>query len=170
MIELAKAVCLVVGVVLGVYTTCVADSSGMGTDMWTRTFDQWGLYTPHEDYCDSTEVFIAVSGTGTRGFCIEKDERNAAEFEVARDDCASDKKRLPEPGEWKFACMNYVGLNNMTDDSEWMGNHSWIQLGTTTAIGVAAIVGGNGGCKYGAFDWLLKSNGAPGSYSYRCVR
>ncbi len=150
-----------------------AEGSALGTDMWTRIFEQWGLFHPHENYCDSTtEAFITISGSASQGFCIEKDERVAATWEVARDDCASDKKRLPEPGEWKFACNNGTGINSMTDDFEWASNFG---ITTDDYVGGAGIVVpkmGNGACKRASFDFVAWSTagGAEASLPYRCVR
>lgn len=109
---------------------------------------------------------------GISGVCIEKDERVAATWEVARDDCASDKKRLPEPGEWKFACNNGTGINSMTDDFEWASNFG---ITTDDYVGGAGIVVpkmGNGACKRASFDFVAWSTagGAEASLPYRCVR
>lgn len=152
-------------------TYAFADSAGgHGSDMWTRTFEQWGLFTPHEDYCDSsTEVFVAVSGTAQRGFCIEKNERQTAVYEDARDDCAADKKRLPEPVEWKFACKNAAGLSNMTDNQfEWAGNYPILFDGA----GMSAARIGKNSCIEGSRAWIVYSGtgGQEDSYPYRCIR
>lgn len=151
----------------------MADGAAHGTDMWTRTFEQWGLFNPHEDYCDSsTEVFVSISGSAQRGFCIEKNSRTAATFEDARDDCASDKKRLPESAEWKFACKNAAGLSGMTGgsttDYEWTSNFPILLYGH----GLAAPVHGYTNCYGGNFGWVSYSGGTgtEDSYTYRCVR
>lgn len=150
----------------------LAEGVGNGSDMWTRTFEQWGLFQPHDDFCDSgTEVFVAVSGTANRGFCFEKDERTATTWEAARDDCATDKKRLPEPGEFRFACVNAGGLNNMTDDYEWASNfHTLIDTGGYA--GASVIVMGDTGCSRATSKWFgyNQAGGLASSQPYRCVR
>lgn len=163
--------CLLLTLMLILTSPVHAQGAGAGDDMWIRTFEQWGLFTPHEDYCDSsTEVFVAISGTASRGFCIEKDERTAAAWEAARDDCASDKKRLPEPGEWKYACVNAVGLNNMTDDDEWVSNFALPFAASPGRLASAAAGGYSGSCA-DISHGIVGSYGA-GSHSlvYRCVR
>jgi len=158
--------------VLLVGSDVVAEGVGTGADMWTRTFEQWGLFHPHDDFCDSsTEVFVSMGGTSNRGFCIEKNERTATTWEAARDDCATDKKRLPEPGEFRYACVNAAGLNNMTDDYEWASNFAVPQCHSTTACGVAVASFGNGGCGYGNFSYFGRSDTGSGvSFPYRCIR
>jgi hypothetical protein len=116
-----------------------AEGSASGSDMWTRIFEQWGLFHPHANFCTSaSEAFITISGSASQGFCIEKTERTAATWDVARDTCAADKKRLPEPGEWKFACVNGTGLSDMTDDYEWASNFPLIIGDYTGGAGLAA--------------------------------
>jgi hypothetical protein len=100
-------------------------ADGWGHDMWTEYFEHKGLFTPHENNCASSESFVSM-GPGTAiGFCIEKNQRTAAEWEVARNTCAANGLRLAEPAEWKYACNNGSGLNNMTDDWEWVGNYAF---------------------------------------------
>lgn len=73
-------------------------------DMWDGYFAERNLFTPHSNFCDSsTEAFVAVGPNGD-GFCIEKDERTASDWDVAKATCANLKKRLPEPAEYKYAC------------------------------------------------------------------
>jgi hypothetical protein len=167
-----RALILTAIATFGFQSAALAEGSATGSDMWTRIFEQWGLFHPHEDYCDSsTEAFITISGSASQGFCIEKNERNAATWDVARDDCASDKKRLPEPGEFKFACNNGVGLSNMTDDFEWASNFTVTIHDHTGGAGLTAAKMGSGGCHKGSYDFVAWNNGASaGSLPYRCVR
>jgi hypothetical protein len=151
-------------------STLVAESSSKGTDMWTRVFDQWGLFTPHENYCDTTEEFFSVSGTSSRGFCMEKNERSAETWEDARDACAADRKRLPEPGEWKFACRTGSSLTNMSNNWEWASNFAIDAITPTGAGGASASIAGAGGCSYGSVDWINRNDGTVASNAFRCVR
>lgn len=104
---------------------------------------------------------------------MEKDERSSATWEAARDDCAEDKKRLPEPGEFKWACKNVTGLNDMTNDYEWASNYVQGYLtGSGNGNGVASIQMGNGNCVTANTGWVAYSI-APGTETsrvYRCVR
>ena len=152
-----------------------AQGASSGADVWTRAFEQWGLFTPHEDYCDSTEVFISVGGTSSRGFCMEINERSSATWVTARDNCAGDKKRLPEPGEFKWACGNATGLNDMTDNYEWSSNFPESLLhysGTATTGGLVVPYIGNGNCDTANVGWVARSTGGglAESVAYRCVR
>lgn len=50
-----------------------------------------GLYTPHVDNCDSSEVCISVGG-GDLGYCIEEDERAALQWKDAQHACVAEGK------------------------------------------------------------------------------
>lgn len=143
------------------------EAQGVGTDMWTQDFMARGLYTPHIDNCSGSEGFVPVGGT-ERGFCIDKAERSTATFELAREDCANEGKRLPEPAEYKTACTNAgsLSLANMTDDFEWSSNAP-----TTMFVGGASIavaVMGNTSCTIGSFTSLADDYGDD-TRPYRCV-
>ncbi len=158
---------------LALQSSAYAEGVGLGSDMWTRIFEQWGLFHPHENYCDSsTEAFISISGSASQGFCIEKNERSAAKWETARDTCATNKKRLPEPGEFKFACYNGTGLSNMTDDWEWGSNFWHLMFDSTNIVGsISTAILGSGACGRGAYGYISANGSGPEeSYVYRCVR
>src|SRR5262245_56375471 len=105
----------------------------VGLDMVNHEMISVGLYTPHRNNCNgTTEAFVAVGQNGTggnRGFCIEKDERDGTgkSWEDARQDCAGDGMRLPEPAEFKVACESAggLGLNDMTNNWEWTSNFAF---------------------------------------------
>ena len=146
-----------------------------GSDAVTVLMGKEGLFNAHEDDCSASEEFIKmwdnVDGTDI-GICVEEDERTAAEWSDARDTCVNADMRLPEPGEWKFACDNGTTLNTMTDDWEWSSNFAihFFASGATPASGVAAPISGNGSCNYGSTDWASSVDGTVGSRVYRCVR
>lgn len=169
-----KKIAIAVLSLLVSFEMALADSAANGTDMWTKAFEQWGLFTPHEDYCDSSsEEFISISGSASRGFCIEKSERTADTWEDARDACASLKKRLPEPGEWKFACAHGTSLSNMTDDYEWASNflgNAEYGLSGTGYYGYGAIRIGDGNCYTASIGWMATSTSIEESLPFRCVR
>lgn len=150
-------------------------SPAAGSDSITNLMGKENLFMAHEDDCVTGEEFIKIwdneDGTDI-GFCIEEDERVAAEWSDARDTCINADMRLPEPGEFKLACDNGVGLNDVTDDWEWVSNFA-TQLATDDATpnaGSAVPIGGNGGCNYGSSDYATSTSGTIGSLVYRCVR
>src|SRR5262249_34727809 len=123
--------------------------------------------------CDSsTEVFVSISGSASQGYCIEKAERTAATWEAARDTCAANKKRLPEPGEYKFACANAAGLSDMTDDFEWVSNFPITISEYSATFGIVVPKLGLGTCYRASYDYVgwSSGSGAQGSLPYRCVR
>lgn len=40
-------------------------------DMWTLQAEKSGLFSPHPNFCDSSEVYATING-GPLGYCIEK--------------------------------------------------------------------------------------------------
>lgn len=89
-------------------------SAATGTDMWTGLMTRQGMFLPHQNNCSANEAFVRILVNG-RGFCIEKQKRSAQTWEEARHACLTDRKRLPEVGEWKFSCKraNALGLLDM---------------------------------------------------------
>jgi hypothetical protein len=149
---------------------------GAGTDMWTQAFSGLRLYTPHRDDCNATtEVFVKLytnSNSVDFGYCIDKDEQAAQEWEDARQTCLDSSKRLPEPAEWKVACDIGTGLNNMTNAYEWAGNtnfFAWKPNGNLSQ-NWGALLMGNGTCKTAAHSGMASLYAASGSYAFRCVR
>ena len=152
-----------------------AQSGGPG-DMWTAYAEKIGAASPHVNYCNSSEVFVAIGG-GSLGFCMDKDQSaSAAEWTDAKDTCAASGKRLPEPAEFKFACQNPPsGLVNMTSDPEWASNSSTVihfYNGSTNLERIVVPLMGNGSCYNGdQADTANSSNtSANTSFKYRCVR
>src|SRR5262249_13540235 len=100
-------------------------SAQYSKDASTATMEASNLFEGHSNFCDSSEAFVATGPGSSIGFCIEKNLRNSgatAEFEVARRYCIEAGKRLPEPMEYKDACINsgYYGLNDMANSTgEW---------------------------------------------------
>lgn len=149
--------------------------AGMGTDMWTQAMSGLRLFTPHRDDCNSTtEVFVKVyenSNSVDFGFCIDKDEHSAGalHWEDARNQCLSEGKRLPEPGEFKYSCDSVAGLNNMTDDYEWAQNHvQYFRFGTNTVV--LSIALGNGACNKAQHGTIAYQSAVSSSAPFRCVR
>lgn len=140
-------------------------------DFWVNDFKDRGLFTPHIDFCDSsTEVFVAIGGSN-RGYCIEKNERSALHWEEAREACSGLGKRLPEFGEWSYACRNATGLNGMLDTSwEWTSN-STTPVETINGHLIVSVAGGAGTCTSGSYDTVASWNGASQqARPFRCVR
>lgn len=153
--------------------------AGFGTDMWTQAMSGLRLFTPHRDDCNATtEVFVKVyenSNSVDFGFCIEKDQRAAQEWEDAKHACLQDGKRLPEPAEFKYACDSVSGLNNMTDGYEWITNFGKFEnyrtgSSGTNYRGILIAAGGNGACYRSAFGSAMHSTITAASVAFRCVR
>jgi hypothetical protein len=170
-------------VLLSVSSESIAQSPGVGADMWTGQMQQRTLFRPHAitTKCNTTtEAYVMIpfdtanpTDTSGVGFCIEKDERSADTWENARNTCASLNKRLPEPAEFKLACTfaTALGLNNMTNSFEWESNFTFpIQFisGSTAAMGAAD--GGNGNCAMMSYGFVGSSGSSADSIAFRCVR
>jgi len=108
---------------------------------------------------------------GDVGFVIEQNERAANYWEQAKDLCLRDNMRLPEPFEYKLACVNATtfGLNSMTGNWEWASNFALPILDSTNNA-LAVGVMGTSGCGYSAVSWVGTSTGVQDSYAFRCVR
>ena len=150
-----------------------ADGVAVGSDMWTAWMDKEGLFSPHIDYCDSsTEAFIAVEPGGVKGFCMEKDQRGYTTWEEARATCVGLRKRLPEPGEFRYACTRAasLGLDDMiTANGEFSSNFP-ITFYSGSPWGITVSYSGMVNCNYSAHSWVTNSNGSSESHNYRCVR
>jgi hypothetical protein len=143
-----------------------------GEDMWVQEERNEGLFTPHINFCDSTEVFVAIATGSSRGFCIEKDERAAAAYKDARQTCVAAGKRLVEPVEWEYACENPpAGLIHMTDNWEWTGNSPSYDIGGGAANNVLyGVLMGNGGCNITEATSIATAGGSEDSRNFRCAR
>lgn len=156
-----------VSLFLVVVSNLALADGGFGRDIWTGYIDQKGLWTPHPDDCSSSETFIA-SGPGSLGFCIEDDERSALAYQDARKTCTDLGKRLPEPNEFKFACLAAPsGLNDMSNNWEWSSNYVRQELNASYGGHWVSLMG-YGGCKENAMGrWGTASEE---TWAFRCVR
>lgn len=142
--------------------------------MWTGEM-QKSLFEPHKNNCDgSTEAFVAMGRNGTGGaygFCIEKSQRTGDYYDNARQTCAGLGKRLAEPVEWIFPCVNYGGsFNNLNDDWEWVGNIPESQsTGSGGYQGLSATVVGNGACRKAAMGVIGDYSLSTQTFTFRCV-
>jgi hypothetical protein len=142
-------------------------------DMWTRDMEQRGLFTPHENNCDSTtEAFVAIAGS-SRGFCIEKAVRSADYWENARESCAALGMRLPELAEYKVTCAQAGALGvsmPVSSNREWLSNFPALAT-PDYGEGPAAYTALPGSCHSISFDFVA-SNWTPSTrqWSFRCVR
>lgn len=124
---------------------------------------------------DAHSVSESTSGgncvPGDIGYLIEKAERTANYWELAKQTCLQYGMRLPEPFEWKLACKNAAtwSLSTMTDNWEWESNFA-LPLYNGSSVGVGVAVAGNGGCQYATWGWVGYSTGIETSYVFRCVR
>jgi len=173
---------LFVGIMLvSLSSVSLAQSPGAGADMWTGQMQQRTLFRPHAitTRCNTTtEAYVQVpfdpaNLTAGVGFCIEKNQRSADTWENARNTCASLGKRLPEPGEFKLACLNagILGLNSIPTASEWASNFLLPVSFATNNFGYSAASSGDlGDCLHAGFGQVLWYNGATDMGAYRCVR
>jgi hypothetical protein len=151
-------------------------SPATGSDMWNGMMARSGMYTPHPNNCDATEVFVAVASAPdgvSLGLCVEKNQREGtASWIAARHTCLAAKKRLPEPGEFSYACANAAGLNDMTNDWEWATSFSFNVVPDAVNVreGVAATAMGSGSCTKAGTGWVANTDDTPSTFAYRCVR
>jgi len=143
-------------------------------DVWTGNMQHEGLFTPHANNCaSSTEEWINFSqGTSsTVGFCMEKTTRTAQSWSEARQTCMGLGKRLPEVGEWQYACNHNTSLSGMGTAYEWASNLATLiwTYGTTTATGPIAPIMGSSGCSQGSAGRVGVGDGTVDTYIYRCV-
>lgn len=141
-----------------------------GEDMWSNPSES-KLYSPHVNNCDTTEVFIRVGG-GDLGYCIEKTERaTPLQWEDARQACAQDGKRLPEPAEYIYACDNPPsGLINMTGNWEHIGNKSTLFKDNSGITVMANPALGYRSCYDATISVIATSSSQNWPGLYRCVR
>lgn len=147
-------------------------SSAQSLDAWTKGFIDQGLFTAHIDTCDSsTEVFVQMGPSADLGFCMEKNQRTADKWEIARQTCSAVQKRLPEVGEYKYACKAGIsGLANMTDNYEWSSNFPILTYGDSIANNLMVPVLGNGSCIIGGAGNIAHSSNVESTLAFRCVR
>ncbi len=106
---------------------------------------------------------------GDLGWVIERDERPALSWTLARMECLKVGMRLPEAFEYQFSCLDAVvfGLSDMTDDPEWASNTARDAYNGRHGVGVNVL--GGGSCGIASWGWVGSTNGST-SNSYRCVR
>jgi hypothetical protein len=138
-------------------------------DMWGALAEKEGLFSPHQNNCDSTEIYVSLGG-GTAGFCMEKDQRSSTGYTAAKEECASLGKRMAEPEEFIYACNNPpTGLINMTNDEEWAGNKVIFTYMSSSLHGLIAPVMGYGSCAHGSWGVVARSDNYSNTAPYRCV-
>lgn len=78
--------------------------------------------------------------------------------------------RLPEPFEYKVACVDAVifGLSSMTGNWEWASNFALPMY--TTNYGVSSTIMGSSGCGYAASAWVGYGTGSQDSGAFRCAK
>lgn len=150
-----------------------------GSDMWSGILGTFNAYTPHGNNCDTaTEAFVVIAPAYNLGYCIEKNERAASWWVWARNTCLNTSapgvpfKRLPEPAEFQWACDQAasLGLNNMTDNNEWVTNFL-VSSGSSNGSSYINAPGmGLNGCDHGDADGRVATpQGGNSSLHFRCV-
>ncbi len=106
---------------------------------------------------------------GDVGWVIERDERLAASWEVARAECLVAGMRLPEPFEYKLSCVDAAtyGLNDMVGAWEWASNSAMVVSDINK--GVAAEVMGEVSCASALWGWLGTAGQDETSVGFRCL-
>ncbi len=148
-----------------------ANAQGQGPgSAWAQQIINQGLMSPHMDNCGSGETFIAI--VGNLGICMDDNEQSADDFIDARNFCMAAGKRLPEPTEFKYACLNNPGsLNNMTGNTEWVTNFDYLLIEITGYFnGTYATAAGYNGCGHVTSGIVTKTGASPESFAFRCVR
>jgi hypothetical protein len=150
-------------------------------DASTETMEQSNLFVAHSNFCNSsTEAFVSTGPGSSLGFCIDKNVGGGGtvSFEVARRYCINLGERLPEPMEYKDACLNagYFGISSMPNSTgEWVsnfttyGNDPSASSGSTykTSVLVPVVINT---CKTSDLGAALGYNGVESLRKYRCVR
>ena len=151
------------------------DANAQDHDMWAGQAVKENLFTPHTDICDSsTEVFVAVNG-GPNGFCIEKTRRSAQKWIQAKDTCGALGKRLPEPAEWQYSCVNPPSGYTVVHDSwEWASNRTTPVSLDGNPSGLVVPTLGYNTC-YNSYSTMISradfgTSDTPASTVFRCVR
>ncbi len=139
----------------------------------------------HAVYYDKDIGGSSTSGgncsPGDIGFIIEQNENERINstgakgpdyWEEAKVACLKDGMRLPEPFEFKYACVNDaklgLGLNSMTSNWEWASNFVLPIYYGYGGLGVAVM--GDGSCSNSSWDWISRADGIQLSDSFRCAK
>jgi len=146
---------------------------GIGKKIPTKKLDVVGDIQATGDICtdqDGGKCLSTVIGGCSAGFvdtgfgyCIQQDENSEQYWHDASDYCATQySARLCSVSEWYNACMNTLGLANMTNNWEFVDD--WVEAGPILEERYAVAVG-NGACV--SID-QVKTN--PESEPFRCCR
>jgi hypothetical protein len=111
---------------------------------------------------------------GDLGWFIEKYEREAECWHVAKAACLKDGMRLPEPFEYQVSCDNGTafGLSAMAGNYEWASNTAFpIADSGGRGTGLGATILGNLGCGNGTWEWVARSDADQcDARPFRCAR
>ena len=110
---------------------------------------------------------------GDIGWVIERDERAAATWEIARAECLMSGMRLPETFELYFTCRDAAlfGINDLDETIlEWSSNTAMLAFFPNVS-GIGVPTGGGVECRSGSWGWVGRGdNNAAASVPYRCLR
>ena len=152
----------------GTASWATTGGGGFQTNMATSYMNAMGMFTPHEDNCDATEVFVPIFMGATVGFCMEKDHRGPTNYYYALHTCLGLGKRLPEVYEYQHANINESALGfpfgsfvnwEFISNFPLRINHNYINSGEDY---LGAIVMDGMESKIESYNFS--------SYHYRCVR
>ena len=99
---------------------------------------------PHAVRADILDCTSGLADAGS--FCIETEERTAADWFAAARACRQAGLRLCSPAEWHSACAQAaaLGLQDMTDNREWVDN--WMSINISTTNQFRAMTLGRNSC------------------------
>ena len=132
----------------------------------------------HDEHSGGESTVGGNCSPGDVGFVIEQNEEERINstgakgpdyWEQAKAACLKDKMRLPEPFEFKYACVNAgtFGLNSMTGDWEWASNFALPVYDSN--YGVGAVIMGYSGCGCAYWGWVGSHDGGQHSLAFRCA-
>lgn len=108
---------------------------------------------------------------GDVGWIIETEERGNGSWTLAKASCLMSGRRLPEPFEFQFTCLNagILGVEEMTDGlGEWASNQSFVGF-VGAASGAVTVVMGDNSCDFGSISAIARNIVPTDSNEYRCA-
>ena len=167
-------------------------NNGYGSSSLTKYLSDKGLFALHENNCGlNTGVWDFITVIDRKppyldlGFCIETEEHDADSFEDAQMDCMNKPQpaRLPEPVEWKLACIQeYSNKMNNNPNASYLNNYEWvsnfiiIDAVDEVLSGVVPVAGDGVDCNNFSKAWIFYSvanitdKHHIGKMNFRCVR
>src|SRR5690606_24932673 len=124
----------------------------------------------HDNNCDGTEVYVAISDSNDQGFCIETTARVASSWAEAKTNCLSLGKRLPREFEWIITCSkrHELGINSFNNSWEWISNYHLESQ--PDSYHLVASMPFSGECATESLFIPLSASDSGHNLSYRCAK